>query len=264
MPKLKTLIIVFGAIFLSGFLLVNFIQQKYVAPILMYHSVNPDAAPENRLAVSVKAFQRQMHFLKSQRYNVLTLENLASLIKDKKKIPPRTLAITFDDGYKDNYIYAYPILKKYNLPATMFIIINEVGRKQNDRLTWDEIIRMQDSGIINFGSHCLGPEPLTNIKSRDELKREIFDSKRILEEKLGREIIAFSYPEGRFNEQIKRLVMEAGYKLAVVTSPGKKFPSDDIFALKRLRISSTCNNLFVFWIEASGFYTFIKEHRDAD
>jgi len=264
MRKLKTIVIVFGVIFLSGFLLVNFIQQKYVAPILMYHSVNPDAAPENRVAVSVKAFQRQMHFLKSQRYNVLTLENLASLIKDKKQIPPRTCAITFDDGYKDNYKYVFPILKKYHLPATMFVIINEVGRKQNDRLSWDEIKTMQDSGIITFGSHSLGPEPLVNIKSRDELKREIFNSKRILEEKLGKEVGAFSYPEGRFNDQIRQLVIDAGYKLAVATSSGKKFPGDDIFALKRLRISSTCNNLFVFWIEASGFYTFIKEHRDAD
>jgi peptidoglycan/xylan/chitin deacetylase (PgdA/CDA1 family) len=261
MRKFKTIVIVFGVIFLSGFLLVNFIQQKYVAPILMYHSVNPDAAPENRLAVSVKAFQRQMRFLKNNRYNVLPLEAIAHLIKEKKKIPPRTCAITFDDGYKDNYKYVFPILKKYNLAATIFVIINEVGRPQNDRLSWNEIKLMQDSGIITLGSHALGPEPLVNIESEDDLKREIFDSKKILEEKLGKEVSAFSYPEGRFNNEIRRLVIAAGYKLAVATNPGRKYPGDDIFALKRLRISFVSDNLFVFWIKTTGFYTFIKERR---
>ena len=120
---------------------------------------------------------------------------------------------------------------------------------------------MQDSGIITFGSHTLGPEPLINIKSEQDLKKQVFDSKKILEEKLGRPISAFSYPEGRFNNRIKQLVMTAGYKLAVATNPGRKFSSDDIFALKRLRISANSNSLFIFWIETSGYYNFIREHR---
>lgn len=227
----------------------------------MYHSVHPDASSENRLEVSKKDFERQMLFLKSHRYNVLPLEAIGTLIREKKNVPAKTIAITFDDGYKDNYIYAFPVLKKYNLPATIFIIVNEVGRHQNDRLSWDEIKIMQDSGIITFGSHSLGPESLTNIKSEEKLRSEIFDSKKILEEKLDNEINVFSYPEGRFNEKIKQLIMEAGYKLAVTTNPGKRFPSDDVFALKRIRISSTSNNLFVFWVESSGYYNFIREYR---
>lgn len=263
MYKCKRLIVFLGVIILLLFLLVNFIQQGYVVPIIMYHSVNPDALPENRLAVTPQTFERQMAFLKKYHYNVSPLEEVAVLIKEKKRIPYRTIAITFDDGYRDNYTYAFPILKKYNLPATIFIIVNEVGRPQGDRLSWDEIKVMQASGIITFGSHTLGPLPLIEIKSEEELRKQIFDSKNILQEKLGREVNAFSYPGGGFNDKIKQLVMDAGYKLAVTTL-SKKLPSDDIFALKRLRISSTCNNLFVFWAETSGFYTFIKEHRDED
>lgn len=262
MFKRKRLVIILGVIFLLSFFLVNFTQQKYIVPIVMYHSVNPDAVPENRLAVTPEAFERQMHFLKRHRYNVLPLEKLATLIKEGKKIPYKTIPITLDDGYKDNYIYAFPILKKYNLPATIFIIINEVGRP--DRLSWDEIKVMQNSGIITFGSHTLGPEPLVNIKSDEELKKQIFESKRILEEKLEREVGIFSYPSGAFNAKIRQLVIDAGYKSAVATNPGRKYPDDDVFALKRLRISSSSNNLFVFWIETSGIYTFIKEHRDED
>ncbi|MDD4980293.1 MAG: polysaccharide deacetylase family protein [Candidatus Omnitrophica bacterium] len=262
MPRYKrVVIIVLGLIFaliISGAV---FIRQHYVVPILMYHSVAPEANPENRICVSAQTFQRQMRFLKSRHYHVLPLEEIAALIKEKKRLPPRTVAITFDDGYKDTYLYAFPVLRKYNFPATMFIIINEVGRMQDDRLSWEQIKIMQDSGLINFGSHALGPGLLVEIKSDGELKREIFDSKKILEQKLGRQVLAFSYPEGRFNDKIKELVAEAGYKFAVVTNPGKDSADDDIFALKRLRISENCRNLFVFWVETSGFYNFMREHR---
>lgn len=265
MYRRKVLITIFSIVTITivfAFFLARFARQNYCLPIIMYHSVSPDAQAQNRLSTSVDTFERQMRFLKNHRYNVLPLESLPDLIKNKKKIPNKTIAITLDDGYKDNYTFAFPILKKYNLPATMFIIVNEVNRPQNDRLSWKEIKMMQDSGLVTFGSHCLGPEPLVNIKSEENLKREILDSKKILEEKLARQITLFSYPEGRFNDKIRKLVIAAGYKLAVATSPGRQYPNNDIFVLKRLRISETARNMFVFWIQTSGFYTFIKEHRD--
>ncbi|MDD4953999.1 MAG: polysaccharide deacetylase family protein [Candidatus Omnitrophica bacterium] len=265
MPKRKRIIIlilVAALALLSG---VNFIRTKYVAPIAMYHMINTKDNPYVRaLIVNPRTFRRQMHFLKTHRYNVLPLEELVDLIAQKKNIPPKAIAITFDDGYRDNYTNAFPVLKEFGLPATMFIIINEVGRAQGDRLSWGEIKEMQDSGLISFGSHCLGPEPLVNIKSEGVIKREIADSKKILEEKLGLPVNLFSYPEGKFNPRIRQLVIESGYKGAVATSPGKNYPGDDIFALKRLRISRTSDNLFVFWVETSGYYTFLKEHRDHD
>lgn len=262
-PKALKIIIkvILGAIAISVFLFIVTLKANYVAPILMYHSINPQAIAGRMLTVSPETFERQMRFLKTRRYKVLPLGELAGLIKDKKKIPAGTLAITLDDGYKDNYIYAFPVLKKYNLPAAVFIIVNEVARPQNDRLSWEEIKEMQSSGLITFGSHTLGPEPLINIKSEDELKRQIRESKKILEEKLGRPVNLFSYPEGRFNEKIKKLVIDAGYKAAAATNPGKKFANDDAFALKRLRISENAANPFVFWVETSGFYNFLREHR---
>lgn len=259
MSKRKVLTGSLGIIILSAVCGISFIRGQYVAPILMYHSVDPQAKPENRLAVTPQVFERQVRFLKEHNYNVLPLESLSALIREKKTIPPKTVSITFDDGYKDNYIYAFPILKKYGLPAAMFIIINEVGRR--DRLSWDEIRQMRDSGIVTIGSHTLGPEPLINIKSEKEIRRQIFRSKRILEEESGGEVNLFSYPEGRFNDKIRGLVIEAGYKAAVATNPGKKFANNDIFALKRLRISSNAGNLFVFAVEASGYYNFMREHR---
>jgi len=261
MSKLKKISFVLFIIFTLLSSVVIIISSNYVVPILMYHSVNPIAPSENRLIVSVSAFKRQMNFLKKHNYKVLPLETVVDLIKNRKIIPLKTVAITFDDGFKDVYTYAFPILKKYNFPATIFIIVNEIGRPQNDKLSWDEIKTMQDSGLITFGSHSLGPEPLINIKSEEELKSQIFDSKKVLEGKLGRKINTFSYPEGRFNEKIRRLVIAAGYKLAVATNPGYKFTNEDIFAIKRLRIGPTSDSLLVFWIESSGYYNFIRENR---
>ena len=236
-----------------------YVRQQYVVPILMYHSVSPDAGPKTALAVTPRTFERQMHFLRKNKYNVIPLEHLVDLISQKKRIPRRTVAITFDDGYQDVYRYAFPILKVYNLPATLFIIVDEVGRAQGDRLSWQEILYMRDSGVVSFGSHALGPAPLINIGSDAQLRQQIFDSKTKLARALDVPVTLFSYPEGMFTPPIRQLVIDAGYRAAVATNPGVSSAADDRFALKRIRISENAANLFVFQMEASGYYTFMKE-----
>lgn len=258
--KKRALIAAAILIFATGLWL--FLRAIYYPPILMYHSVNPPASYNMpMLTVSPRTFEKQMRFLREHNYNVITLEALANLIRGKKRIPSKTLTITLDDGYRDSYTHAFPILKKYQMPATIFIIINEVGRAQGDRLSWEEIKEMRDSGLITFGSHTLGPEPLVNIKSDTLVKSQIFDSKKILEEKLARPVNCFSYPEGLLNFRIRSLVQEAGYKVAVSTRPGKQYHNNDIFVLRRLRISEKASNMFIFWFETSGYYTFFKQRR---
>lgn len=259
MLKHKRLII---AVVILGVLivpLVNYVRSKYVIPILMYHSIDPDAPKDSLLAVTPDVFRKQMRFLKEHRYNVVTLAEAVDIIKNKKKSPAHTIAITFDDGYRDNYTYAFPILKDYNFPATIFIVANEVGRVQENRFTWDDISVMQASGIIAFGSHTMNHPNLEQVISQEILKNEIQGSKKILEEKLGRSVDAFCYPSGRFNAKARAAVMDAGYKFAVATNPGKRIPDDDIFLIKRLRISKNCANLFIFWVETSGYYNFMRE-----
>ncbi len=243
----------------AWFCLVVFVRQQYMLPIVMYHSVAPEVPKGNVLTVSVNTFEKQMSFLKKHRYNVVALEVVKDYIFGKKRISGRTIALTFDDGYKDNYTYAFPILKKYNLPATIFIIFSEVGRP--DRLSWEEIKEMMDSGLITFGSHTLTHPFLTSLQSSGDLKREILGSKVALEAKLGRPVGIFCYPSGRFNARVIQEVKDSGYQAAVVTNPGKKFPNNDLLALKRLRISENSRNMFVFWFETTGYYNFIRENR---
>jgi alpha-amylase/alpha-mannosidase (GH57 family) len=105
----------------------------------------------------------------------------------------------------------------------------------------------------------MGAEPLINIKSDKDIVWQIQEAKKILQERLGRQIDAFSYPEGMFNNKIRQIVVDSGFKVAVATNPGRQYPNDDIFALKRLRISSASNNLIAFWIKTAGYYKFFKE-----
>jgi peptidoglycan/xylan/chitin deacetylase (PgdA/CDA1 family) len=259
---LKRLLIAVGGIFLIVVLsAVIIFPRHYVVPILMYHSISEQVPEGNRLVVSAKTFDRQMRFLRQHRYNVVPLALAALWVREKKKIPPKTVVITFDDGFKDNFTHAFPVLKKYGLNATLFIILDEVGRPQGDRLSWEEIRTMRDSGLFHFGSHTFSEKPLIHIRSEEEVKRQIFASKRSLEEKLGTRVYAFSYPEGMFTPQIREWVKLAGYSLAVATNPGRKIPDDDVFALKRLRISENAANMFIFWVESSGYYNYMRENR---
>ncbi|HNQ51515.1 MAG TPA: polysaccharide deacetylase family protein, partial [Candidatus Omnitrophota bacterium] len=124
----KKKLIIWGGIGIGAAILVIFIRAQYVLPIAMYHSVKPVVPEGNRLIVSVDAFDRQMRFVKKNNYTVLPLHDAAALIKEGRELPRKALVLTFDDGYEDNYLYAYPILKKYGLPATIFLIVNDIGK----------------------------------------------------------------------------------------------------------------------------------------
>lgn len=256
---MKKWIIIIVAI-VSGLALLGLpVRKHYVVPILMYHRVDKEEALKSKLAVSPQVFQKQMSFLARNKYNVIALGQLSSLIKAKSKIPQNTVVITFDDGYEDNYLQAYPILKKYNLPATIFIIVDFIGRP--GYMNEAQLKELAQSGLITLGSHTMTHPVLTKI-DENLLDKEISGSKKVLEEKTGLPINLFSYPLGAFNESVRRKVIEAGYKGAVATNPGKNYPNNDSYVLKRMRISENAGNLFIFWAEISGYYTFIKEHRD--
>jgi len=233
-------------------------KTAYVVPVLMYHSIDYKDRI-TKLSLSPESFERQMRFLHERHYNVLPLEKVIPYIEKKEKAPPRTAAITFDDGYYNNYKYAYPVLKKYNLPATIFVIVNKVGMP--GYLHWEEIKEMSDSGIITIGSHTMNHLWLPDVAPKI-LEKEVRESKSILEKKLGKDVRLFCYPIGAYDKKVEKSVSDAGYACAVTTNPGRLRSPGDIYAIKRIKISRTSDNMFVFWFETSGVYTRLKEHRD--
>lgn len=235
-----------------------FLRTAYVVPVLMYHAIDNNDQT-TKLSVSPESFARQMEFLHKHRYNVVGLDKVAAYMQKKEKIPPRTVAITFDDGLYNNYEYAYPVLKKYGIPATIFVIIKKIGSP--GYLGWKEIKEMADSGIITIGSHSVSHLWLPAMGT-NQLVNELRASKEMLESEIGREVGTMCYPIGAHDDRVERLTRDAGYACAVATNPGRSAPSDDIYAIKRIKVSRTSDNLFVFWAETSGYYTWLKEFRD--
>lgn len=237
-----------------------YLPAQYVVPVIMYHKIDENSAT-SALSVSPRSFERQMNFLKKHKYNVVPVVDVAHMLRDKRRIPPKTIAITFDDGYENNYTYVYPVLKKLDLPATIFVVTDWVGR--DGYMTWDQIKEITQNSKIAIGNHTKTHPHLPSLND-GEIGGEVYSSKLILEEKLNRPVDMLSYPGGGFDEKTIGRAKVHNYEGAVATNPGRKHRSDDPYAIKRLRISKTSDSLFVFWIETSGWYTWIKEHRDED
>jgi peptidoglycan/xylan/chitin deacetylase (PgdA/CDA1 family) len=289
--------------------------------ILMYHRVldfeqkkeNPHPAG---MVTLQNTFDKQMKYLK-ENFNVISSQVLIERLKNKKNLPPRSIVITFDDGWRDNYLFAFPVLEKYNLPAIVFLSTDYIGTckmlwfqvvnfildaqvltsqkmtdildrfpqispeekrsivqslalvdvfveklkrikpdlqekileemiseshiQMNERdrqrwiLDWEEIKKM-GKNQISFGSHGRSHRILTYL-DLTEIKKELIDSKKIIEENTGRDANFFAYPNGDYTPQIKELVKEVGYLAAcTVKKDEKKQDEIDLFALPRIGV----------------------------
>ena len=164
---------------------------------------------------------------------------------------------SFDDGYENNYTYAFNILKKHEFPATIFVVTDLVGTP--GFLTWDEINEMTQHGIF-IGSHTRTHPYLPDL-SYEQQRKEILESRQILKEKLDQPINFFCYPTGGFNEQIKRLVKEAGYLGATTTNRGYDRLNRDVYELKRIRLKTDDVSSFVLWAKFSGYYNLFRRDK---
>lgn len=226
--------------------------------VLNYHSVTDKGVLP--LSVKINEFRAQMEYIKKRDYIGVSLEEAFSEESERRK----KVAITFDDGYKDNYENMFPILRKYGFTATIFLVVNYIGsrkvfpwhkrQKGPLALDWPEIMEMQNYGII-FGSHSISHPCLTKIPHR-EAWREIKDSKDYIEQKLGVKVRSFAYPAGKFNAEIKQMVEDAEYEMAVALRLPKGF-KEDRFSIQRIGINSM-DNLITFKFKLSGIYRQMK------
>ncbi|MEA1927560.1 MAG: polysaccharide deacetylase family protein [Candidatus Auribacterota bacterium] len=217
--------------------------------ILLYHAVAedrdfPTAAGTN---VTPENFERQMEFL-HRSFEDLSLDKMAEA---KSR---RTVAVTFDDGYADNYTAAYPIIQKYRIPVTFFLTVSRIGRYWDfpdgpyPGISWEDIRAMNDDPLINFASHGYRHLDLTSL-SEEESSMEIKSSRIILEENIGEPVRFLSYPHGSFNEAIIEQVRGAGYQgaFSVISSRG------DGYSRRRILISAR-DNMFRFKLKLSPLY----------
>ncbi|MBI4564014.1 MAG: polysaccharide deacetylase family protein [Planctomycetes bacterium] len=215
-------------------------------PVFYYHRIGPfrEGAPR-RLNAAPEAFREHMQVL-ARRARPASLDTLVDWVRSGRPIPRGTAAVTFDDGYRHVLEYALPTLKEFGIPATFFIVTGGVGaddswndgsRVPRERiLSWDELARIVAEGHA-IGSHTCSHAVLEGM-AEDRLRREIFESKKILEERLGIPVRHFAYPQGRFSLEAERLVREAGYAAGWATRKGKPLSNDDLTAVRRVPVSS--------------------------
>lgn len=215
----------------------NFIKSSNKGiPVLMYHSIDNEIL--NPMKVSKEKFEEQMKFLKDNGYTTLTLDELYDSFENGKPVPKKSLAITFDDGYRDNYTNAYPILKKYGLKATIFVIAGFTD-KGNAYLTSDEIKEMSKNGI-DIEGHTYFHEKLNRLSYESQLKT-ITTCKRFLENITGKDVYYMAYPFGVHNEDTIRAVQKAGYKMAFIATGKWAHKRNGIYALERIYVSKLFN-----------------------
>ncbi|OAT80220.1 polysaccharide deacetylase family protein [Desulfotomaculum copahuensis] len=222
------------------------IEHSNQVPILMFHKVNPDPRVGGLgLRVPPDKFDREMAYLHQNGFHTVSLTDVVEHYRTGKPLPARPVVITFDDGYRDNFTYAFPILKKYHFTATIFVVADTVGginsfdvrahlQPVNRMASWAELGQMAAAGIT-IGSHTLDHPHLAQIPPA-EAWRQIRQSRMVLEKHLGRPVRVFSYPYGSFNSRVAQMVRDSGYLAAVTTVQGIAGPGSDPWLLKRVRI----------------------------
>jgi len=187
-------------------------------PILTYHKISCDKEI-GLTTISPNKFKSQLEIIINQQYHFTSFKKLNS--SEYRSIKP--IIITFDDGYESIHRHAFPVMQKLNLTGVIFIVADYIGKKNTwesyslqrkfDHLTRDQLVELRNAGF-EIGSHSRRHLYLNN-KSERVLKTETEDSKKIIEDILGEEIITFCYPFGNYNQRVLNAVREAGYKFAM-------------------------------------------------
>jgi peptidoglycan/xylan/chitin deacetylase (PgdA/CDA1 family) len=194
----------------------------------MYHYLSspPSGADIYRLDLSVSPQQFDSHLahLRETGYETISLRQLAFALAQSAPLPPKPVIITFDDGYRDNYDNAFPLLKKYGFSATFFVFTQ----------TWEMIQEMHRAGM-EFGSHSYRHPDLRG-RDLDFLVYEIVGSKEAIEQRLGEPVRFFAYPAGRYDAKTIEVLKSANFWGAVTTQWGAAHTFANRYELQRLRI----------------------------
>lgn len=203
------------------------------ASILMYHSI--EDKPDHFNSVPPGAFERQMQYLAAHAYEVITLTELVRRMREGKDLT-KCIVLTFDDGFRNNYTRAFPILKKFKFPATIFVTTEWIGTRDEksglEYLRPDELKEMQASGVIDIEPHTATHPKLATL-SLEEARKEMLDSKKMLENMFGTSKKLFAYPYGNYAEETLHAARECGFEAAVTVREGTVVKGAKLLELPR-------------------------------
>ncbi len=216
----------------------NLREGEVLVPILMYHLVGRETLERNgrslsRFNVTAADFEAQLLLLKQLGYHSVTVSEIAAALEGKATLPQRPVAITFDDGWREQYDVAFPILQRYGMRATFFVSTSFIGYPRF--ITWEELAEMRDAGM-EIASH--GRKHINLADADDqEAWREVARSREVLEEKLGVPAVSFAYPYGGFRKGLPAMLERAGYRVAVGLGSSSIQPPERRYYLRRMEVS---------------------------
>ena len=234
--------------------------------VLCYHRVND--YPREKLSrigqegsVSAREFDEQLAYLRRKGYRSINSSALTRYLLRETDLPSRSILITFDDGYEDNYLCAFPLLKKHGFEAIFFLTTDYIGNGRvfdwdldgdpslSKTLTWRQVLEMKASGIA-FGSHTKSHTLLTKL-GIEEARSELKGSKEEIENRTGEAVQFLAYPFGIFDQALQALAREVGYVGVFTSIPGTNLQGDDAYALKRREVTASDTG-FVFKMKVAG------------
>lgn len=217
-------------------------------PILLYHSIDNEAVPQfKKWTVSPHTFDQHLRYLSEAGYQPLTVTEFASHLTNQttSQLPEKPVVITFDDGFADFYTNALPILQRYKMVATLYIVtqyiggtsewLQDMGEGNRPMLNWEQIMEIHKAGIEcapHTHSHSL-----LDLLDRKEAFNEIAESKSLLENHLGIAMQSFAYPGGIYDKAVRQMVIQQGFTSSCAVKRNMSSLKDDLFALARLIVS---------------------------
>jgi peptidoglycan/xylan/chitin deacetylase (PgdA/CDA1 family) len=207
-------------------------------PVLMYHYVDAEPPPAglyaDGLTVRTPDFTQEVEYLADHGYHTVTLADAYLAMGGLRELPEKPVALTFDDGGLDNYVVAFPILMKYHLTATFFVITSAVGRA--GQMSWAQLREMAAAGM-SIQSHTVSHPDLPSA-SDSRLRSECVDSREAIQQALGGPVYALAYPAGSYDERVIEAAKAAGYVMGISTSKGRGLSPTAPFEITRRRIQA--------------------------
>lgn len=220
-------------------------------PILMYHYVEVPTDPKDTirrgLDILPHTFEMQVTTLLDHGYTPIFMSDLARYFDGKTMLPEKPIILTFDDGYRDFYTDAYPILRKYHVKATSYVISGFLeGRNY---MTRSQVRDVAASGLVEIAAHTVHHPNMKGLSDK-VLTDEVSQSRIELEKLTGKSIIDFAYPYGAYDDNAIHAVSVAGFHTAVITKPGDFQNKDERFVLPRLRPGARVGETLISWLNA--------------
>ena len=188
-------------------------------PILVYHNLNP--AVPGSMNLTPQKFEANLQLLKNNGFTFIPLKEAVDYLQGKRvTLPSKPVVITADDGWASVYTYMYPIIKKFNIPVTLFIYPGSISTTKHF-LTWDQLKELKNTGLFDIQGHTyshpnfkIAKKKLSPAAYEQFVKKELFTSRKILEEKMGSKVTLLAWPFGIYNNYLENEAAKAGYVMA--------------------------------------------------